>query len=103
MMNEKSGGKFRELTVGMLIMGITMSNLYICLLAYIFFNNALLIVRFFVLPFYALLMIPTFFMIESPRYYLKKDNEKAIEMFNKIAKINKKPPIKYEEFDFSDH
>lgn len=103
MMNEQSGGKFREVTVGLLILGITVSNLYTCLIAYIFDNNALIMVRYFIFPFYIILNIPNFFMVESPRYYLKKDNEKTIEMFNKIAKYNKKPSISYEEFDFSEH
>lgn len=44
-----------------------------------------------------LVNISHYFLIETPKYMMSKDLPKTVELFNRIAKINKRPEVTYDE------
>lgn len=36
------------------------------------------------------------FLVETPKYMISKDLPKTVELFNRIAKINRRPEITYD-------
>ena len=62
------------MTTALVLVGYTMSELVFDLLAYLFDDNWRDLILYFTMIPMIILNIPNFFLIESPRFYINKDN-----------------------------
>ncbi|EAR99579.1 MFS transporter (macronuclear) [Tetrahymena thermophila SB210] len=98
-LNEHSLGKFRELSsIGVQVFwGIGES--FLVLAAYLVPYWRYLILFVFGIP-VALLNFGIFFVQESPKYLHEKNQQEAIRVLNKIARINKREELSYQSLEY---
>ena len=82
-LSEQSIKQFREITTGYVLVGYTLSEFYIDLLAYVNNDNWRVISIYGLMIPMLLMNIPNFFLVESPRFFISKRNRKAaLDSFN---------------------
>ncbi|KAL4459389.1 hypothetical protein ABPG74_018002 [Tetrahymena malaccensis] len=104
-MSEQSIGKFRKITTGFLLLGYSLSQGVINLIGFVFDNNWVILIRYWLLISMILLQFTNFYIIESPRFYLNKDKQKLVDCLNAISIRNKNNKsmqiLSQEQIDFS--
>ncbi len=73
-LSESSIGRFREISVAIILFAVPFSELFYDLISYLVNNDwRIMSVYFTVIP-YILLNFSNLYIIETPRFYIEKDN-----------------------------
>jgi hypothetical protein len=84
-LSESSSGKFREISVAIILFGVPFSELFYDLVAYLVDNNWRIMSLYFTMIPYIILIISNFYILETPRFYIEKDNSMVVKTMNSIG------------------